>query len=129
MAIKMRLIRKGLKYDPEYAGTGYREESDLQEQVRGLGYKIIFEPKFYVYHLNLEEGGNRAINDIAKRLYWKTRNNTYFMLKHRKPIYKLILSNMTIVVYALLHGIKAFVLASRGLRDAFMIKHSRSQEI
>ena len=121
MAIKMKLIKKGLKYDPEYKGTSYREESDLQEQVRRLGYKIIFEPGFYVYHLNIEEGGNRIIQDVATRFYWKARNNAYFMLKHRKSIHKFIFSNLIIMAYALLHGSKAFNSAMRGLREALSL--------
>jgi len=119
MAIKMRLIKKGLRYDPKYRGTGYREESDLQEQVRRLGYRIIIEPRFYVYHLNLEDGGNRSMQDIAARFYWKTRNHTYFMLKHQKPIHKLILSNLIIITYALLYGNKTLTSAMRGLKEAF----------
>lgn len=125
MAIKMQLIKKGLRYDLEYMGTGYREESDLQEQVRRLGYRIVFEPMFYVYHLNLEEGGNRAIQDVAARFYWKLRNHTYFMLKHRKPTHKLILSNLIIMAYALLHGNKALASAMRGLKEALTIRYNR----
>ena len=122
MAIKMSLVKKGLRYDSEYRGTGYREESDLQEQVRKLGYKIVFEPSFYVYHLNLEEGGNRAIHDVAARFYWKARNHAYFMLKHQKPIHKLISSSSIIMAYALLHGSKAYASATRGLREALSLK-------
>jgi len=119
MAIKRSLIKKGMRYAPEYGGTGYREESDLQEQARRLGYKIVFEPRFYVYHLNLEEGGDRAIQDVATRFYWKARNHTYFMLKHQKPIHKLILSNLIIITYALLYGNKTLTSAMRGLKEAF----------
>ena len=129
MAIKMSLIKRGLRYDPEYRGTGYREESDLQEQLRKLGYRIVFEPRFYVYHLNLEAGGDRAIQDIATRFYWKARNNTYFMLKHRKPVYKLILSNLIIATYALLHGSKAFTSATKGLSEALSLKHYKGREV
>ena len=125
MAIKMSLVKKGLRYDPEYRGTGYREESDLQEQVRRLGYKIVFEPKFYTYHLNLDEGGNRAIQEATTRFYWKVRNHTYFMLKHRKPMHRLILSNLIIMVYALLHGSKAFASAMRGLREALTTRYNQ----
>ena len=125
MAIKMGLVKKGLRYDPEHRGTGYREESDLQEQVRRLGYKIVFEPRFYVYHLSLEEGGNRAIQDVATRFYWKARNHTYFMLKHRKPMHKLILSNLIIMAYALLHGSKALASAMRGFREVLSLKYDQ----
>jgi len=124
MAIKMHLIKKGLRYDPEYGGTGYREESDLQEQVRRLGYRIVFEPRFYVYHLNLEAGGDRAIRDVAARFYWKARNHTHFMLKHQKPMHKLILSNLIIMTYALLHGSEALTSAMQGLREALSLKRN-----
>jgi GT2 family glycosyltransferase len=131
MAIKMNLVKKGLRYDPEYRGTGYREESDLQEQVRKLGYRIVFEPKFYAYHLNLEEGGDRAIQDVAARFYWKARNHAYYMLKHGKSIQKLISSSFIIVAYASLHGYKAFVSAVEGLKEAFrsnMTKDKREEK-
>ena len=126
MAIKMSLIKNGLRYDPEYGGTGYREESDLQEQVRGLGYKIVFEPRFYAYHLNLEEGGNRAIWDVVARFFWKARNHAYYMLKHRKPFHKLVSSSSIVMAYALLHGGKAFASAMRGLREAFTVRYSQN---
>jgi len=129
MAIKMSLVRKGLRYDPEYRGTGYREESDLQEQVRKLGYKIVFEPKFYAYHLNIEEGGDRVIQDVAARFYWKARNHAYYMLKHQKPIHKLISSSLIITAYALLHGNKALASAMQGLREALSLKCSQEKEI
>ena len=125
MAIKISLIKKGLRYDPKYRGTGYREESDLQERVRRLGYKIVFEPRFYVYHLNLEEGGNRAIQDMASRFYWKAKNHTYFMLKYRKPVYKLILSNLIIMAYAFLYGGKALTSTMQGLREALSLKRNQ----
>ena len=125
MAIKISLVKKGLRYDPKYRGTGYREESDLQEQVRRLGYKIVFEPRFYVYHLNLEEGGNRAIQDMASRFYWKAKNHTYFMLKYRKPVYKLILSNLIIMAYAFLYGGKALTSTMQGLREALSLKRNQ----
>lgn len=125
MAVKTSLIKEGLRYDPKYGGTGYREESDLQEQMRRHGYKIVFEPKFYVYHLNLEKGGDRAVQDVATRSYWKARNHTYFMLKHRKSTCKLILSNLIIMAYAFLHGGKAFTSAMQGLKEALSLKHSQ----
>lgn len=71
-----------MRYGPEYKGMGYREENDLQEQVCKLGYRIVLEPKFYAYHLNLKEEGNRAISEASGRFYWKVRNDIYFVRKH-----------------------------------------------
>jgi GT2 family glycosyltransferase len=103
MAMKVRIINLGIKYDEGYGGTGYREESDLQRQVRELGYKIVFEPRFYVNHLAVEEGGDRY-SDLEDRMYWKWRNHTYFMEKWRYPIAKKVLSYAILTVYALLNG-------------------------
>jgi GT2 family glycosyltransferase len=102
-AMRMEIIVEGIRYDENYGGTGYREESDFQMQVRKLGYKIIFEPRFYAYHLALESGGNRY-SDLEDRMYWKWRNHTYFMFKWRYPLYKKILSYMILSFYALLNG-------------------------
>jgi len=103
MAMKVRIVDLGIKYDEGYGGTGYREESDLQRQVRELGYKIVFEPNFYVYHLAVEEGGDRY-SDLEDRMYWKWRNHTYFMNKWQYPVTKKILSYTILTTYALLNG-------------------------
>jgi len=106
MMMNTKVLSKGIRYDEGYGGTGYREESDLQRQVRELGYKIIFEPKFYTYHLAVEQGGNRY-SDLEDRMYWKWRNHTYFMNKWQYPITKKILSYTILTTYALLNGLAA----------------------
>jgi GT2 family glycosyltransferase len=108
LAMRVEIIDKGIKYDENYRGTGYREESDLQKQVRELGYKIIFEPRFYTYHFALERGGNRY-SDTADRIYWKWRNHTYFMNKWRYPIYKKVINYTILTIYALLNGPSAIM--------------------
>jgi GT2 family glycosyltransferase len=106
MALRVEILSKGIRYDESYGGTGYREESDLQRQVRKLGYRIIFEPRFYTYHLAIESGGNRY-SDLEDRIYWKWRNHTYFMNKWRYPLHKKVLSYMILTLYALLNGVPA----------------------
>jgi len=106
MAMKVKVLKRGIKYDESYEGIGYREESDLQRQVRDLGLKIIFEPRFYAYHLAVEKGGNRY-SDLEDRLYWKWRNHTYFMSKWRYPLYKKVLSYAILTTYSLLNGFPA----------------------
>jgi GT2 family glycosyltransferase len=103
MAMKIRVLNRGIKYDESYRGIGYREESDLQRQVRDLGLKIVFEPRFYAYHLAVEEGGNRY-SDLEDRMYWKWKNHAYFMNKWRYPTHKKMLSYAILIAYALLNG-------------------------
>jgi len=103
MAVRVEVLHKGVRYDENYGGIGYREESDFQRQVRKLGFKIIFEPRFYVYHLAVEVGGNRY-SDLEDRIYWKWKNHTYFMNKWRYPLHKKILSYMVLSFYAILNG-------------------------
>jgi len=103
MMMRTKVLNRGIRYDEGYGGTGYREESDLQRQVRELGFKVIFEPRFYTYHLAVEQGGNRY-SDLEDRMYWKWRNHTYFMNKWQYPITKKILSYTILTTYALLNG-------------------------
>jgi GT2 family glycosyltransferase len=103
MAMKVEVLNRGIKYDESYRGIGYREESDLQRQVRDLGLKIVFEPRFYAYHLAVEKGGNRY-SDLEDRMYWKWRNHAYFMNKWRYPAHKKVLSYAILMAYALLNG-------------------------
>lgn len=56
MAMRVEILSKGIRYDENYGEISYREESDFQRQVRKLGLKIIFEPRFYTYHLAVEIG-------------------------------------------------------------------------
>lgn len=119
IAIRVGMVKQGVRYDPAYRGTGYREESDFQHQVRRLGYKIVYEPKFQALHLCVEEGGNRAVNDIAKRFYWKARNHTYYVRKHSLGIAKLTISTAIIVAYAIIHGPKILEAVAKGLREGF----------
>ncbi len=61
--------------------TAFREESDLHMQIKKLGYKLILIPQAYVYHLALEEGGNRPKMSMRERMYWKSRNHAKFITR------------------------------------------------
>lgn len=98
-AFRVETLQKGIRYDENYQGTGYREESDLQRQIKALGLKIIFEPRFFAYHLAVETGGNRY-SDLQDRMYWKWKNHTYFMNKWHYPTSKKILSYIILTTYA-----------------------------
>ena len=121
MAMRVSVLKQGVRYDPNYEGTAYREESDLQLQVRRLGYKIVYEPAFYTYHLCLEEGGNRSIDDVRRRFYWKTRNNTYFIKKNKLSTKDLVLSSFVIFTYAAVHGPGVLEASYRGLKEGLLL--------
>jgi GT2 family glycosyltransferase len=80
--MKKDLLEKRLRYDKTFvAPTGFREESDFQNQIKAAGYKLLFDPRRYVIHLGVEKGGCRPEMKMGKRMYWKARNSTLFILK------------------------------------------------
>ena len=73
-----------IHYSELYKATAFREESDLHEQIKRLGYKLILDPQIYVYHIGVEYGGNRAEGDEGARIYWKARNHAKFVSRWRR---------------------------------------------
>lgn len=73
-----------VSYSVIYKATAFREESDLHEQIKKLGYKLILDPQIYVYHIGVEYGGNRAEGDEGARVYWKARNHAEFVSRWRR---------------------------------------------
>ncbi len=97
--------------------TAFREESDVHMQIKKLGYRLLLIPQVYVYHLVLEEGGDRPRMTMKERIYWKSRNHTKFVTKWVKsPIIKtwyLLNMVLTLTLYRPQH-ISAIL---RGIRD------------
>ncbi len=56
----------------------YMEEIDLCFRVRRKGFRIVCEPKSFVYH---KVGGTASRNELKKR-FWEHRNNLLLMLKN-----------------------------------------------
>jgi len=97
-------VAKKVMYDPLFeTPTGFREESDVHRQVRVLGYKLIFDPRVYVYHLAVEYGGNRPKISEAERMYWKARNQAIFIRKWSRSLVKsiwcLLSSTFLLIIY------------------------------
>jgi len=87
--MRKEVIDKGVRYDGILdSPTGFREESDLQLQIKNLGYKLLYDPGVYVIHLVNERGGNRPKMSMAKRIYWKSLTHTVFILKWNKSFPK-----------------------------------------
>jgi GT2 family glycosyltransferase len=97
--------------------TAFREESDVYMQIKKLGYKLLLIPQVFVYHLALEEGGDRPRMTMKERIYWKSRNHTKFIIKWVKsPITKTwyLLNTITILTLYRPQHIGTIL---KGLRD------------
>ncbi len=117
MALRRSVLDAGVAYDPSYAGTGYREESDFQRQVRERGFSIVYEPSFTALHLCVEDGGNRGF-DVGERFYWKARNHLLYSMRMGSGFAKRVAGLAVIALYAALHGATALSAVARGVRDA-----------
>ena len=109
-----------VRYDNVYGGTGFREESDLHEQIKRLGYRLLLDPRIYVYHIGVEYGGDRAEISMDKRMYWKARNHTKFVSKYYKePLrtWYLTTSAALLTLYRPWHVREVF----RGIRDGLKV--------
>lgn len=100
--VKGEAIRD-VRYDKYYDSTnGFREESDFQQGVKRAGYKIVFNPYFYVYHIPIEEGGNRE-EKLSKRIYSKSKANTYFSFKwfsKYRAVWYVVVSSIILLLYS-----------------------------
>ncbi len=116
-AIRKDIVKRGIRYDASFdTPTGFREESDFQQQVKRLGYKLLFDPRAYVIHLAVEEGGDRPSIGMSRRIYWKARNHAAFILKWHKSrvrrLWYLTLAGLMLAVYRP----KYFTQVFRGLK-------------
>lgn len=91
-------------YNDIYIGNAHMEETDLSQQVKKAGYKIVFDPKAVLRHVRTETGGNR-VNDIYEFRYWLVHNETVFYLKnYPKALFPLFF--VTKFLWAISSGIK-----------------------
>jgi GT2 family glycosyltransferase len=67
-----------------YTGTALLEDTDFSERIRADGWTLLFEPAAELVHLSALQGGVR-VEDALRTEYWRFRNCTYWMLKHRGP--------------------------------------------
>jgi GT2 family glycosyltransferase len=76
--------RIGGGFDRMYTGTALLEDTDFSERIRADGWVLWFEPAAELVHLSALQGGVR-VEDALRTEYWRFRNCTYWMLKHRGP--------------------------------------------
>ena len=76
MSFRRELLLKVGGFDENYAGTGYRDDTDLCVRIRRLGCKLLYQPKALVWH----KFRGKRLN--SEWMYWYFRNHTYFYLKN-----------------------------------------------
>lgn len=76
MMIRKKILDQEGPFDELF--FNYMEEIDLCYRIRKAGYRIICEPKSYVYH---KVASTASRNDLKKR-FWEHRNNLLFILKN-----------------------------------------------
>jgi len=79
MSIKKDILKKIGGFDDDILLI--RDETDVSLRIKLLGYKIIFEPKARIIHLQEKKGGTR----FDKRLQWYFKffhDEIYFQLKY-----------------------------------------------
>ena len=115
---------KNVRYDEFYDSTnGFREESDFQQGVKKAGYKLVFNPYFYVYHIPIEEGGNRGVS-LLRRIFGKSKANTYFSFKwYSKPkaIWYVLVSSIILILYSPNNALEVM----KGIKDGLKEYQSR----
>ncbi|MEM1568445.1 MAG: glycosyltransferase [Thermofilaceae archaeon] len=103
-----------IRYSASYKATAFREESDLHEQIKRLGYRLILDPQIYVYHIGVEYGGDRSESNEGVRMYWKARNHAKFVSRWRRPrIWHLLTAALLLMLYRPWHAGEIL----RGIRD------------
>ncbi|MFP3202682.1 MAG: glycosyltransferase [Sulfolobus sp.] len=115
---------KNVRYDEFYGSTyGFREESDFQQGIKKAGYKLVFNPYFYVYHIPIEEGGNRGVS-LSRRIFGKSRANIYFSFKwYSKPkaIWYVLVSSIILILYSPNNALEVM----KGVKDGIKEYQSR----
>ena len=81
--VTQKVIEKVGGFDEEY-NPAYYEESDWEERIKGMGYKIFTVPKSLIYHKGGASSENYSFN--LSRIFYK--NRVRFFLKH-KPLFLL----------------------------------------
>ncbi|MCY0867649.1 MAG: hypothetical protein OWQ48_00225 [Desulfurococcus sp.] len=102
-AVRRELLNK-IRYDELFdTPTGFREESDVHQQIKRLGYKLLMDPRVVAVHLAVEHGGNRPRMTMRERMYWKAHNHTIFIFKWSestlKRVWYTLMSTMLLTLY------------------------------
>jgi GT2 family glycosyltransferase len=101
---KTFLLKEVKGFNESFQGNAYFEGTDLAQRIIKRGYKIYFEPKITLIHLQDGRGGNR-VQDKVRHTYWLVRNQMLLNALHMKRIGFLFFS-FYVVFYNVLKSIK-----------------------
>ncbi len=81
-AVWRRLAIEAGLFEPRFAGTAIREETDFYLRLVRMGYGIKFEPRASILHLALTAGGCGNRRSDVRWYFWFAHNNTLLALRH-----------------------------------------------
>jgi GT2 family glycosyltransferase len=107
MSMRRDILQKVGEFDLNYWGNFLWEEVDYALQIRKQGYRILYDPKAFVFHVMSKKGGSR---NPPPQLYLESTifNDWYFFFKYfRAGFFPFLLFRQKRVWFQ-------YVLASRG---------------
>lgn len=86
MLARTDIFRK-VRFDPEYRGNAWREESDFQLSAQESGFRLAYCPHAISFNLMIEndQGGVHSSSGV-RRIKWIIRNNWRFINKHAEVV-------------------------------------------
>lgn len=87
MSFQTQILKSVGGFDENLFNPSFREDTDPQIKIRRFGYKFIYHPDIFVYHITEQSGG---IEDIEKKknkyFFLAGQNHRYFCDKHYPKI-------------------------------------------
>lgn len=101
-AMRTELIRHVLGFDPKFDGVAEWFDTDVEQKIKKLGYRLYYNPKAYLYHL-LEKGEhyNDRFDGIGRIKNWLR-----FHIRHSKFHWKMIIFLIVWIGYFIGKGFK-----------------------
>lgn len=86
MLARTDVFRK-IRFDPEYRGNAWREESDFQLSARESGFRLAYCPHAISFNVIIEnDRGGVHSSGRVRRLWWIIKNNWRFINKHAETV-------------------------------------------
>jgi GT2 family glycosyltransferase len=81
MSFRKDLLMKAGGFDENFMGNGFRDDTDVSLRIKGVGYKLVYQPKALIWHKFM----GRVVDE--KWAYWYLRNSIYFYFKNIVPTF------------------------------------------
>lgn len=86
MSFRRDILEQIGGFDIRFNGTATFEEVDVSFRIHKLGYRLVFEPNAYIYHLAEKSGGCETRVAMQRSDYYYYRNSLLFALKNLSPL-------------------------------------------